>query len=95
MEDEMTKTAELASEDRVVREPEVCAITSLRPTTIAEKVRDGTFPAPRRLGKRIKGWDLREILEWKNNLKRHGEPGFEIKTTIPAPKPKRRVKERA
>ena len=52
--------------------------------------------APRRVGKRAKAWDLREVLEWKNNLKRHGDPGFEIDAkNLPAPKTKRRSREHA
>ena len=56
---------------RMVRLPEVMEITGLSRTTIWRRERDGSFPAPIRLGgehTRTVGWREQDIYEWIDNL---------------------------
>ncbi len=56
---------------RVVRLPEVLDITGLSRTTIWRRERDGSFPAPFRLGgehTRAVGWREQDIYDWINGL---------------------------
>ncbi len=52
---------------RVVRLPEVLEITGLSRTTIWRRERDGSFPAPFRLGgegTRAVGWREQDVYDW-------------------------------
>ena len=56
---------------RVVRLPEVLEITGLSRTTIWRRERDGSFPAPIRLGgehTRAVGWREHDIYDWIDSL---------------------------
>ena len=56
---------------RVVRLPEVLEITGLSRTTIWRRERDGSFPAPIRLGgehTRAVGWWEHDIYDWIDSL---------------------------
>ncbi|MYB46043.1 MAG: AlpA family phage regulatory protein [Acidimicrobiia bacterium] len=56
---------------RVVRLPEVLEITGLSRTTIWRREREGSFPAPFRLGgegTRAVGWREQDIYDWIDSL---------------------------
>ncbi|WP_423192955.1 helix-turn-helix transcriptional regulator [Cupriavidus sp. H18C2] len=48
---------------RLIKLPEVCSAVALRPTAIYQRIKDGTFPAPIKLG-RTSGWIEAEVQEW-------------------------------
>ncbi len=50
--------------DKILREPEVCAIVGMSPPTISRQEKAGLFPARRRIGKRAVGWLESEVQEW-------------------------------
>jgi prophage regulatory protein len=50
---------------RILRLPEVEAITGKRRTAIYEEISKGTFPAPIPLGLRAVGWLEDEIADWQ------------------------------
>lgn len=50
--------------DRLLRRNEVMRLTGLPKSTLARMVREGTFPAPVRIGKRSVAWRESEVLEW-------------------------------
>ncbi|MDD3765130.1 MAG: AlpA family transcriptional regulator [Nevskiales bacterium] len=50
--------------DRILRLPRVKDATGLSRSTIYERVRDGTFPAPVSLGKKSVGWSAAEVDAW-------------------------------
>lgn len=50
--------------DRMLRAPEVMALTGLSRTTLWRRVRAGTFPAPVELGQNSIGWPASEISAW-------------------------------
>ena len=47
--------------------PDLAAVVSLGETTIQRMIRDGTFPAPRKLSGRRVAWLVREVEEWAEN----------------------------
>ena len=49
---------------RFIRLPEVINRTGYRRTSIYQKVAEGTFPAPVKLGPRAVAWFSEEIEEW-------------------------------
>lgn len=49
---------------RILRRPEVAAVTGLSPTRIHELERKGEFPARVRLSERACGWRSDEVEEW-------------------------------
>ncbi|MDE0351216.1 MAG: AlpA family phage regulatory protein [bacterium] len=56
---------------RVVRLPEVLEVTGLSRTTIWRREREGSFPAPFRLGgegARAVGWREQDIYDWIDSL---------------------------
>lgn len=53
---------------RIIRLPEVKSKTGQSRTTIYEKVKEGTFPAPISLGGRSVGWVESEVDEWIDAL---------------------------
>ncbi len=57
-------------EKQMLRAPEVMARTGLSRVTIWRRVRAGTFPAPRELGKNSIGWPASEITAWLANRPR-------------------------
>ena len=50
--------------ERVLRRPEVEALTGLSRSTIYAMMSEGTFPTPIRLGKRAVGWPAERIRDW-------------------------------
>ena len=53
---------------RILRLPEVEAVTGKKRSAIYEGVADGTFPAPVPLGPRAVGWLESEIMEWQERI---------------------------
>ena len=49
---------------KILRLPEVLAVTGLGRSTLYVKVRDGAFPKPVQLGLRSVGWPAAEVEEW-------------------------------
>ncbi len=49
---------------RIVRLPEVKAITGLSRSTVYERIREGQFPKPVGLGGRNVGWVENEVVAW-------------------------------
>lgn len=49
---------------RLVRRPEVCALTGLPKSTLYDYLAAGTFPAPVKLSARSVAWRLEEVREW-------------------------------
>ena len=49
---------------RFIRLPEVISRTGYRRTSIYEKIAEGTFPAPIKLGPRAVAWVSEEIDKW-------------------------------
>ena len=48
----------------ILRPPKVQALTGLSRSTIGRMVKQGTFPAPVRLGMRSIGWRESDVLSW-------------------------------
>lgn len=57
--------------NNIIRKPEVSKITGLPHSTIYRLIKQGTFPAPIKLGERASGWFLNEVEEWINSRKEH------------------------
>ena len=53
--------------DRILRRPEVEARTGLSRSTIYAQMAEGTFPKPKRLGKRAVGWTDSDIDDWQES----------------------------
>ena len=62
-------TEELNSE-RLLRLNEVTHITAKPKATINREVRDGSFPAPFRIGKRAVAWKATDITAWMDALEK-------------------------
>ncbi len=63
---------------RILRLPEVEAVTGRKRSAIYESVAEGTFPAPVPLGPRAVGWLEDEVADWQEQciaarLERHGK----------------------
>jgi prophage regulatory protein len=71
---------------RILRLPEVTALTSLGRTSIYARMEAGTFPQAFTFGPKSVGWDSKEIEEWieQAKLNRHAA------RTSPNPKAKAR-----
>jgi prophage regulatory protein len=54
-------------QDRILRLPQVIALTSLSPATIDRQEKIGHFPRRRRIGLRAVGWLESEIQAWLSN----------------------------
>ena len=59
---------------RILRMPEVCAITGLGKSTIYKKLTEGIFPRPVRLGPRAIGWKIRDVYDWLESPERRWDP---------------------
>ena len=59
---------------RVLRMPEVCRVTGLGKSTIYQKLTEGSFPSPIRLGPRAVGWRAVDILDWLEDPGRAWNP---------------------
>lgn len=54
----------MTNTDRIIRRPEVQAMTGLSRTGIWRAVQAGDLPAPVKLGARAVGWKLSEVQAW-------------------------------
>jgi prophage regulatory protein len=54
--------------DRIIRRPELLALTGLSRSTVRRLENEGGFPTPRRIGRRTVGWLLSEIQHWLQAL---------------------------
>ena len=50
---------------KFLREPEVLARLPFSKPTLHRKVKDGTFPAPVKIGARAVAWVTAEVAEWE------------------------------
>ncbi len=50
--------------ERLLRRDEVLRLTGLSKSTLNKMVKEGTFPAPVRIGERAVAWRESEVLEW-------------------------------
>lgn len=65
------KTALNSETDRLLRRPEVEAMTSMSTSRLYAAMRDDRFPRPRRIGHGQNGavaWLLSDVKEWMANL---------------------------
>ncbi|CAI8342349.1 MAG: Uncharacterised protein [Gammaproteobacteria bacterium] len=60
--------------NRLVRLPEVLAITGLRRSTIYKLIAQGDFPAPYKLTRRAVAWKQSDINEWTDHLSQENQP---------------------
>ena len=65
METEMKKTL---FRERLIRRPEVEELTGLKKSSIYQKAKDGTFPAPLKISQKAVAWRLGSILDWMEAL---------------------------
>lgn len=62
------------SNQRIMRLPEVEAVTGYKRSSIYNFMEEGSFPKSYRLGKRAVGWDSVEVETWvKAKLRKSGE----------------------
>tara|TARA_R110002124_G_scaffold141679_1_gene306226 strand:+ start:14933 stop:15163 length:231 start_codon:yes stop_codon:yes gene_type:complete len=62
------------SNQRIMRLPEVEAVTGYKRSAIYNFMKEGTFPQSYRLGRRAIGWNSVEVENWvKAKLRRSGE----------------------
>lgn len=52
------------STPRMLRAPEVVAITGLGKTTLYREVKEGRFPSPVRLSRRLVAWRSEDVSTW-------------------------------
>ena len=57
---------------KLIKLPQVTEITTLKRSTVYERVKAGTFPAPLKVGARGSAWDSDEISTWLDKLPRAG-----------------------
>jgi len=55
--------------DRILRRPDVEAITGLSRSSLYGMMAEGRFPRPVRIGKRAVGWNLSVVEEWLRTRK--------------------------
>ena len=56
-------------EDRLIKESEVCRLTSLSPVTRWRLERAGQFPHRRRISPNRVAWSLNEVMSWLHEKK--------------------------
>ncbi len=61
--------------DRLLRRPEVEALTGLARATIYQKMAAGHFPRPVKIGIRAVAWPLSVIADWIESRKRECDTG--------------------
>lgn len=61
---------------RLIRLPEVLAMTSLSKAEVYLRIKRGTFPQPLQLGARAVAWDASEIETFIKSLPRGCRPGL-------------------
>ena len=57
---------------RVLRRPEVEARTGLPRSTLYQRIKDGRFPAPIRIGARAVAWREEDVEAWLSSLPEAG-----------------------
>ena len=55
--------------DRLLRRPDVEAVTGLSRSSLYAKMDSGDFPRPVRIGARAVAWRASDIQEWLRNLR--------------------------
>lgn len=55
---------------KLIRRPEVEALTGLSRTSIYRMMEEGDFPRPVRVGKRAVAWREADLADWLDNLSR-------------------------
>jgi prophage regulatory protein len=60
--------------DKLLRRPEVEAITGLSRSTIYLWLKQGKFPKPVKIGARVVAWRDRHIADWMDQLDDEVEP---------------------
>lgn len=63
----------VTDERRVLRLPEVLALTGLSRSTIYSRMSQGEFPTSVRLGLRAVGWRAADVYEWISELPERDE----------------------
>ena len=53
-----------STDARIIRLPEVMRRTGLSRSIVYQKMREGKFPKPAKLSKRINGWDAAKVDAW-------------------------------
>lgn len=63
------------TQDKFLRRPEVCEMTSLPSSTLTDLIREGHFPKPYKpyTGARLSVWRLSEIINWMDTRPRIDE----------------------
>jgi prophage regulatory protein len=51
------------SKDRIIRLPEVMGMVGMKKTAIYNRIKDGTFPVPLKIG-RMSGWLESDVQQW-------------------------------
>lgn len=54
---------------RIIRLPDVISMVGLKRTAIYDKIKEGEFPKPVKLGSRASGWVAGEVQEWVERRK--------------------------
>lgn len=54
--------------NRIIRLPEVKALTALSKSAIYQRIKEDKFPKPLNLGGRAVGWKYSDINQWINEL---------------------------
>ena len=55
-----------------VRLPRVLELLGIKKSKLWELIKDGKFPAPKKLGAKASVWDVRELREFMERLSREG-----------------------
>lgn len=62
----------MTTEERLLRLPEVIERTGLSRSSLYQRINQGTFPRPIKLGQRASAWPLSEIDQWVADTIRAG-----------------------
>ena len=60
--------------EEIHREPAVCKATGWSHATLWQRIKDGMFPRPVKLGARAVGWFTSDIVEHQEKLQAQREP---------------------
>lgn len=59
--------------NRLLRLPQVLAVTGLSRSTLYDWIKSGRFPRPKQLGPRAVAWSEADVLAWIESLPESGE----------------------
>ena len=62
-----------AKVDRMIRRDEVERRIAMSTTTLYRMVKEGRFPAPKRVGQRAIRWSESEVMAWLDNRPKNNE----------------------